>query len=703
MRTRRSVARHWSALTVLLCGAAPLSAQVWSVPGSALGGVGEAEADDVTDTTPGCLTSASAVQWLPGVLGSDLGAVTGADCDYRTPQPACELAARGGGNVRVDGVGSSVLVLRWRFAASTFHSCDRVTWFARGETRWNASLTVDIAGVAPGTPVTVAYQWRGLSATTQNPEAFIEDEARVRFSRLWVDATELTGGFFDIPGGTIVRNQPGQSGAFTVLAGAPLPISVGAECLAVIRDPGAGAFSQDESSALYTGTLVLSLVPNPPDPFPDPAAVFREFGLDLGSDREIGDANLNANGAFDPGDAYPWNGPSIPPPGQNGPRDDAAVFLGVDPGPAPLAPLGPPYCSNATLPLAFNWHDADDFDATEVSLSPVLINGPLAAPVPITSGCIYGVDDLLVSFEDDRERPLTFAAGPVCDIPIGEASPTGVVRGSSAARDEVLALSLVRVAPASWAIGSVFGVAAEDAVHPSLSPNPPAAPFAPGSGADDDVDGLDVSVAAGDCPVWYFSPDHEAPILHPITGLPLDPGTVYEQTPAGPVPAVTPAHLGLAPGVDVRAFEFVTMDDPASGVAGALAVLFGVARDDPLTAPDESGGLSARRLYASFLNGASFSVLAPSSRLSDDIDAVTAFSVPLYPPSTRPVCLGDMNCDGVVNTLDLTIWLPRFGGPGGPVGGGCPPPGADPDFNADGMVDTADLIALLGAFGRPCP
>ena len=36
-------------------------------------------------------------------------------------------------------------------------------------------------------------------------------------------------------------------------------------------------------------------------------------------------------------------------------------------------------------------------------------------------------------------------------------------------------------------------------------------------------------------------------------------------------------------------------------------------------------------------------------------------------------------------------------------GGGCPPPGADPDFNGDGVVDTADLIALLGAFGRPCP
>lgn len=60
-----------------------------------------------------------------------------------------------------------------------------------------------------------------------------------------------------------------------------------------------------------------------------------------------------------------------------------------------------------------------------------------------------------------------------------------------------------------------------------------------------------------------------------------------------------------------------------------------------------------------------------------------------------PPCTGDINADGVVNTVDLGALLGHFGQPvpGGTLG----------DVNGDGIVNTIDLGILLGRFGKPCP
>jgi hypothetical protein len=56
------------------------------------------------------------------------------------------------------------------------------------------------------------------------------------------------------------------------------------------------------------------------------------------------------------------------------------------------------------------------------------------------------------------------------------------------------------------------------------------------------------------------------------------------------------------------------------------------------------------------------------------------------------VCPADINCDGVVNVLDLTALLSAWG----PCGKFCPE-----DVNDDGTVDVLDLLELLEAWG-PC-
>ncbi len=58
-------------------------------------------------------------------------------------------------------------------------------------------------------------------------------------------------------------------------------------------------------------------------------------------------------------------------------------------------------------------------------------------------------------------------------------------------------------------------------------------------------------------------------------------------------------------------------------------------------------------------------------------------------------CPGDFNGDRARNTVDLTIFLSRFGTSG--------TPGFQGDMNSDGVVNTIDLTLFLGVFGVACP
>jgi hypothetical protein len=59
-----------------------------------------------------------------------------------------------------------------------------------------------------------------------------------------------------------------------------------------------------------------------------------------------------------------------------------------------------------------------------------------------------------------------------------------------------------------------------------------------------------------------------------------------------------------------------------------------------------------------------------------------------------PPCTGDLNIDGIVNTVDLTMFLSHFGQ--------TISPGTQGDLNNDGAVNTQDLTRFLSAFGQPC-
>lgn len=76
----------------------------------------------------------------------------------------------------------------------------------------------------------------------------------------------------------------------------------------------------------------------------------------------------------------------------------------------------------------------------------------------------------------------------------------------------------------------------------------------------------------------------------------------------------------------------------------------------------------------------------------DDVDSAGVLSGTLR-LIIDPVCLGDVNNSGAVNTADLGILLSMFGQTGPNIPG---------DLNGDEVVDTADMGQLLGNFGATC-
>jgi hypothetical protein len=459
-----------------------------------------------------------------------------------------------------------------------------------------------------------------------------------------------------------------------------------------------------------------------------------EFSLDIGSDTEMSDPFRNGNEGFDPGDVYWWQGAPVLFPGRDGFKDDMMVF-GVDPWPDPPDPM---YAT--AVPVGFgspqdywNYFDLDGHDQLDISFFDLQLIPPTPLPVPIPqfgTPCILPVGHLYISMDDDM------APGwPVADVPVTVPSPGGVSSyGSTPGQDEILGVDLALISgPPPYPIQLVYPYADEVTVHPSLAPNPDGNEM-----LDDDVDSLDIVPDTGGCPVWYFSPDHEGHIG-------LDPGGIYEYslTMGGPVQVIDEIHLGIPEDADVDAFEFVFVPDPMGPAFWVLGVAFSVDEDDPLTPIDESGGLPPNEILVSTLMGFFVPLTHP---LWDDIDALTCWHTSFAPQPTGaccfydgsctvltqqnclqqkgmyqgdfttcaganciPWCLGDANCDAVVNFTDIQWFVAALTGEPAWVFYWQTHAGTFPtcpylvnDVNGSGGVEFTDISPFINHLGQPC-
>jgi hypothetical protein len=70
------------------------------------------------------------------------------------------------------------------------------------------------------------------------------------------------------------------------------------------------------------------------------------------------------------------------------------------------------------------------------------------------------------------------------------------------------------------------------------------------------------------------------------------------------------------------------------------------------------------------------------------------WSTPPGPISATFARAGDINADGLIDLVDLTLLLSAFG-----ESGTLSEPAINADFDANAAIDLADLTALLSAFG----
>lgn len=368
------------------------------------------------------------------------------------------------------------------------------------------------------------------------------------------------------------------------------------------------------------------------------------FSVDIGSDKELSDPNVDGDEAYDPGDIYKEGmGPAFV-------KDDLIIF-NVDPAPAPPVPVN----TNYGLVSVTNFFDLDGEDQLDDEF---IITTTNELQVVRPGGGLYlNPDKLFYSLDDDGAQgwyksPPTYPAG---DVPVNAPPDRG------AATNEV-------VMGSGWSTWlPVPGNPVKTETDLALGPDPGL------QNEDDDVDALDLETRL----FWYWSCDHEATWN-------LDPANIYVTFPplGGFFKAVDRAALNLAIGTDIDGFEFIVTDDPAvlmhfNAPLGQsyLALLFSVDDDDPITPVDESGGLSPNDIYISLLNGVA--PLSLSTR-EGDVDAIT---VAEKDPPEIPECvkwLQEPDCDLGV---DVDTW--RIGDSPGPT-----PEVAD-DWYCDGRPITA--------------
>ncbi|MBL8745606.1 MAG: hypothetical protein JNK58_04525 [Phycisphaerae bacterium] len=614
----------------------------------------------------------------------------------------------------IDGDGTQLVTIEWLIRASAesdaldgydAESHARIEDPATGD-HFFVELEVNPLSVPAGTAVIVYYSWdaatRGFNRIEPAGQLWSGapaplDYARMLGASLQIDGVEqLPGNFsFDIqpPVVGVDNTLKNQSGTITLTVPATLRVDIrGIAESGVFQTGGGFTGMEDAASALYFGKIRFN-VGTPPIPTPEvPQTPAIDFSVDIAGDTELSAQPADGDEVFDPGDVYLWRSAALPPGGGNGYKNDADAFIGTDPFPVPGLPGGllPPVCNGGPIG-AVSWHhlDLDGHDALEFSLSLAQQLGNLPPYGYFDSACINGADYLLISFEDDGALPYT-----QCDVPSTTTASSGWTYGSGGARDEVMGLTLSTSFPA--ALLNFYPVASESQVHVSLTPDPP-----PGAEADDDdVDSLDAPRDVTACGYRYFGVDHEATHVDPFSGAALEPGAIYEVVPGGaPVKVIDPRlHLGLPSTVDLADFEFVWLENASlHGSPVQLALIFAVHPDDPTTIPDESAGLSPRRLYYSHLTGSS-APLFPGI-LPDPIDAVTSVTEEMTGLSfVPPLCQGDANNDGFVNFADVTSVLANFGNtyPAGVLNG----PG---DANHDGVINFGDVTTVLANFGMTCP
>jgi|GEM_PF-2065507 len=682
-------------------------AQVIQVTGASISGNADAQANDFI-VPAGPLgpvifdqKTCAHGSFTGGLYGNDYASFCFAHAIEQGGPPTHKVSSAIGSRAMINGDNTSTVRIKWKNTGHNYSVTDG--HFARLESTLDFGINMSVTGIPAGIPVTVYWWYDIFGGGNTSHEGVDEDNIEVVNSMLVNGVSQLNNSFnFSSPGGLPGWNEwKNRTGTFRVTSGANFNFSVSSFILLYLQmptGPGGFGFGIDQNNGIFKGEIVFTVIPQYPpvvNNTADSNSLFL-FSLDIGSDSELSDIQMNGNEFFDPGDLYPRVITPVPMPV---PWKNDSIIFGYDPSPKPYAPIYPAPIGSGMSPdmVKPSYFDLDGSDLLASSILGMPF-GPGFPSIPFfNDSCIYEAEYLYVSFDDDTPEFYTSVTPP--SVPVTSSSPVmNAIYSDAGKKDEVMEFDFDPI-PVS---GSYFenDLYSEPDLHPFLFPSP-----AGNNNPDDDADALDMIPVSGNytpCTQWYFSADHEAVYNHPILGPPflLDPATIYQPSATGPEAVITALHTGLAPGTDMRDFEFAWVWDtlPASPRYG-LAILFTVAPDDPLTADDETGGLDPQVIYYSFLNGSSqpFS----SNRLWDPIDGLTVWKNSLNGTTAFPNPVwGTKTWTGSDNAdwSDAKNWFPQ-GTPFDPedviipaVIAGVP----YPEINTNGL-DCDDIFISKGA------
>ena len=534
--------------------------------------------------------------------------------------------------VRAKGDNTGILNIDWMNSVKLRSDVETGFW-ADASDSLGLSLKIN---VTPGgnyptgsvVPVFYKYSLFGIGSTKHENEPVKEDPILCS-NTFSIDGTDEVGNTFNfnnpaLPPSTIpnLLNRKVSVGIIMVTVGTPFTIQVSSTISSTIAVAGDTLITiQDMAQGYFTGNLQLGVTPTGIIPnfvnvaTPATTNSHSEFSLDIGSDCERSDPNADGDEVFDPGDAYILGGTALSPLGQNGVKDDLAVF-GWDPKPIPTDVTTAAPCG--TGPLYVDSHfDLDAMDNISVSLQNFAYGPGNASIPPFNDNLIHLAENFMISFDDDEGANYTSNVWGYGSVPVNSFSPYRMdTFGLSYTKNEIIAVDFdaYNVPSAGFTLDSLYD---EEQVHISLTPNPDSLSI-----DDDDVDALDFIANDSIQSIYYFSPDHEATSFNPFTSDTLRGGCIYTATNTAIFEIVNCAtHLGLDPNTDIDAFEFGWVWDSVANRLG-LALLFSVDDDDWQTPiRDESGGLNPNTIYYSFMNGTSHEFSAYN--LADDIDAIT--------------------------------------------------------------------------------
>jgi hypothetical protein len=609
-------------------------AQVISVTGATANGMSNAIANDFLVPAPPPIGDAifdaqSCIlnDFTAGLFGNDYGTIcfVHAQEEGNFPFPH-KVSSYIGSRAFINGNNSNAIQIKWKNTGANYASSDG--YYAEIQTTLNVNVNMQVTGVPDGTPVTVYWWYDIFGGGSTAHEAAPPDEDSISVVNTMtvngVDQFNNNQFSFTSPAGVPGWNEwKNVTGAFRIDAGVDFNFGVTSNIRLFLNEPPkpGGNFGVDQNDGIFRGSITFTVVGQYPQPVSNTEDMLTLFSLDIGSDTELSDPQMDGNEFFDPGDLYPK---SIFPLPVITPWINDSVIFQHDPDPKTIPPVNPAPVGSGLAPgsVSGSYFDMDGCDLLEFSLSGILPNPGDASIAWFSDSCIYEAEYVFVSFDDDIPEHYT----DVTSVPVNSNSPAmNTIYPGPGLQDELQEFDYD-----PWPVsGPSFqkDIFSEVLIHANLDPDP-----AGNNSLDDDIDALDmIPITAGlntPCNQYYFSADHEATYNHPLLfpNFVLDPATIYTTSPAGPVPVIDNTHHGLPTATDIDAFEFAWVWDFDEGRYG-LAMLFSVDDDDPLTADDESGGLDSRMIYFTFMNGG-YEPFSAAPQL-DDIDGMVVWPTSL--------------------------------------------------------------------------